>query len=165
MEDVRQKMPYEVYNHINFNVPIGRNGDCFDRYILRIEEMRQSLLIMHFCIFNIPHGWYKDVNSKNAPISRAFLKNDMASLIYHFKAYTLNCIIASAETYTAIEAPKGEFGVFLATRDENKAFRCKIKAPGFLHLQGINIMAVGHLLADVVAVIGTADIVFGEVDR
>jgi NADH dehydrogenase (ubiquinone) Fe-S protein 2 len=164
-EDIRKKMPYEIYENLEFKIPIGKTGDCFDRFLIRIEEMRQSLFIMHQCILKIPYGLYKEDNFKITLPTRLHLKQDMASIIHHFKNITENFNIPYGESYTAVEAPKGEFGVFIVTKNTNKAFRCKIKAPGFLHLQGINIMSKQHLLADIVTIIGTADIVFGEVDR
>lgn len=163
--DIRKKFPYEVYNNFNFNVPIGKNGDCFDRYLIRIEEMRQSIFIMLQCLNQIPEGPIKSDNFKVTIPSRIDLKKSMESVIHHFKAFSENFIIKNSENYVAIEAPKGEFGIFLVANNSNKPYRCKIKAPGFLHLQGINIMAQKHLLADVVTIIGTQDIVFGEVDR
>jgi NADH:ubiquinone oxidoreductase subunit D len=164
-EDIRKKMPYEIYQQIHFQIPIGKNGDCFDRYLIRIEEMRQSLRIMQQCIDNMPCGLYKIDDFKITAPSRNDFKNDMSSVIHHFKAFTTSYSIQNVEGYTAVEAPKGEFGMYMVTKGTNKTFRCKIKAPGFLHLQGIDVMATKHLLADVVAIIGTADIVFGEVDR
>lgn len=163
--DLRKKIPYEIYNNLDFKVPIGKNGDCFDRYLIRIEEMRQSIFIMLQCLNQIPEGPIKSDNFKVTIPSRIDLKQSMESVIHHFKSFSENFIIKNSENYIAIEAPKGEFGIFLVTNNSNKPYRCKIKAPGFLHLQGINIMAQKHLLADVVTIIGTQDIVFGEVDR
>jgi NADH dehydrogenase (ubiquinone) Fe-S protein 2 len=158
-------MPYEIYSNIKFKVPVGRNGDCFDRYLIRIEEMRQSLNIMLQCLNQISEGPIKTDDFKITVPSRIDMKKNMESVIHHFKFFSDNFIINNSEMYTCIEAPKGEFGVFLVNNGTNKPYRCKIKAPGFLHLQGINVMAQKHLLADVVTIIGTQDIVFGEVDR
>lgn len=163
--DLRKKMPYEIYSNIKFKVPVGRNGDCFDRYLIRIEEMRQSLNIMLQCLNQISEGLIKTDDFKITVPSRIDMKKNMESVIHHFKFFSDNFTINNSEMYTCIEAPKGEFGVFLVNNGTNKPYRCKIKAPGFLHLQGINVMAQKHLLADVVTIIGTQDIVFGEVDR
>lgn len=163
--DLRKKMPYEIYSNIKFKVPVGRNGDCFDRYLIRIEEMRQSLNIMLQCLNQISEGPIKTDDFKITVPSRIDMKKNMESVIHHFKFFSDNFTINNSEMYTCIEAPKGEFGVFLVNNGTNKPYRCKIKAPGFLHLQGINVMAQKHLLADVVTIIGTQDIVFGEVDR
>jgi NADH dehydrogenase (ubiquinone) Fe-S protein 2 len=163
--DLRKKQNYENYNLINFNVPFGENGDCYDRYLIRVNEMRESLKIILFCIENLPVGLIKTDDFKFGNINRKNLKKNMESTITHFKKWSEDFVIPSNENYTAIEAPKGEFGVTLITNGTNKPYRCKIKSPGFLHLQGINIMSQKHLLADVVTIIGTQDIVFGEVDR
>lgn len=156
---------YEIYNDLIFNVPVGLNGDCFDRYLVRIEEMRQSISIIQQCISSIPAGLYKNINYKITPPSRGQMKHNMESLLHHFKYYTEGFTIATGETYTRVEAPKGEFGVYLMSDGGNKPYRCRIKSPGFLHLQGLDFMTRGHNLADVVTIIGTQDIVFGEVDR
>ena len=163
--DLRKNNPYEIYNELNFNVPIGKNGDCFDRYLMRIEEMRQSLNIIYQALNLIQEGEIKIDDRKISPPSRDSMKTSMESLIHHFKFFSEGIIIPSGETYTAIEAPKGEFGVFLVSNGTNKPYRCKIKAPGFAHLQGLDFMSKGHMIADVVTIIGTQDIVFGEVDR
>ncbi len=163
--DLRKSQPYEIYNKLKFFVPVSSNGDCYDRYLIRIEEMRQSLNIIFQCINLLPTGLTETHNNKLLPPSREQLKFFMESLINHFKIYSSGISIASDETYTAIEAPKGEFGVFLVSDGSNKPFRCKIRAPGFAHLQSLDFMSKGHLIADVVAIIGTQDIVFGEVDR
>jgi NADH dehydrogenase (ubiquinone) Fe-S protein 2 len=164
--DLRQTQPYDVYKKMKFNVPVGTNGDCYDRYLVRINEMRESLKIIAQCLNEIPYGPIKVDNRKITPPSRTSLKQSMESLIHHFKLYTENIIIPSSqETYTAVEAPKGEFGVYLISDGTNKPYRCKIKAPGFSHLQALNFMCKGHMIADVVTIIGTQDIVFGEVDR
>ena len=163
--DIRKKMPYEIYSNLTFTVPIGKSGDCFDRYLIRVEEMRQSIFIMLECIKQLPEGPIKTDDFKLIIPSRIDMKKNMETVIHHFKAFSENFRINNSENYIAIEAPKGEFGVFLVTNNSNKSYSCKIKAPGFLHLQGINVMAQKHLLADVVTIIGTQDIVFGEVDR
>jgi NADH dehydrogenase (ubiquinone) Fe-S protein 2 len=163
--DLRKDQPYEIYEDLEFQIPIGQNGDSFDRYQIRVEEMRQSLNIIDQVLNKIPGGPVKTDNQKIIGHSRAAMKNSMEALIHHFKLYTEGFIVPAHEIYTAIEAPKGEFGVFLISDNTGKPYRCKIKAPGFLHLQGINSMAKEHLLADVVTIIGTQDIVFGEVDR
>lgn len=161
---MRKAEPYEIYDELNFHVPVGTNGDCFDRYLVRMEEMRQSVSIIVQCLNALPRGSLGPDNKISAP-SRHAMKQSMESLIHHFKAYAGGTSIATGETYTAVEAPKGEFGVYLVSNGTNKPHRCKIKAPGFAHLQGLNMMAKGHMIADVVTIIGTQDIVFGEVDR
>lgn len=163
--DLRKMQPYDGYNLFNFEVPVGTNGDCFDRYLLRVEEMRQSLKIIKQCIDNIPGGPIKSFNKKIVAPSRLEMKQSMEALIHHFKLYTEGLVVNPGETYTATEAPKGEFGVYLISNGQDKPFRCKIKAPGFGHLQALNNMAKGHMIADVVTIIGTQDIVFGEIDR
>lgn len=157
--------PYDIYSDINFMIPVGTAGDCFDRYKIRIEEMRQSLSILLYCIKKIPTGFVKVDDHKISPPSRAFMKYNMESMIHHFKLYSEHFNVPAEETYAAVEAPKGEFGVYLISDGTNKPYRCRIKAPGFLHLQALNYMATNHLLADLVTIIGTQDIVFGEVDR
>nr|YP_010139059.1 NADH dehydrogenase subunit 7 [Lithodesmium undulatum]QQJ94667.1 NADH dehydrogenase subunit 7 [Lithodesmium undulatum] len=163
--DLRKTQPYEVYPNLDFNIPIGTNGDCYDRYLIRIYEMRESLKILEDCLNKIPSGTVKTNNNKLTPPTRKNLKDSMESLIHHFKLYTQGAIVPSNETFMASEAPKGEFGVFLISNNTNKPYRCKIKAPGFNHLQSLDFMSKGHLIADVVTIIGTQDIVFGEVDR
>ena len=163
--DLRKTQPYDVYSSIDFDVPVGTNGDCFDRYLIRIEEMRQSLRIISQCINTIPEGPVKSSDAKIVTPSRSQVKNSMESLIHHFKLHTEGFSVPSGETYSATEAPKGEFGVFLISNGSNKPYRCKIKAPGFNHLQALDFMSKGHLVADVVTIIGTQDIDFGEVDR
>jgi NADH:ubiquinone oxidoreductase subunit D len=162
--DLRKTEPYEIYNSLDFQVPIGIRGDCYDRYLIRIEEMRQSLNIIEQCLNKLPDGPIKSENKISAP-SRVEFKKSMESLIHHFKLYSEGYYVPEGESYVGIEAPKGEFGVFLVSNGQNKPYRCKIKAPGFLHLQGIDFMSHNHLIADVVTIIGTQDIVFGEVDR
>jgi NADH dehydrogenase (ubiquinone) Fe-S protein 2 len=163
--DLRKTQPYEVYKEIDFNVSIGVNGDCYDRYLIRIDEMRQSLRIILQCLNQMPSGLIKTDDNKVVLPSRSQMKQSMESLIHHFKLYTEGIIVPKGETYIATEAPKGEFGVYLISDGSNKPYRCKIKAPGFNHLQGLDFMAKGHMIADVVTIIGTQDIVFGEVDR
>jgi NADH dehydrogenase (ubiquinone) Fe-S protein 2 len=161
--DLRVSQPYDVYSSFDFEVPSGTKGDCYDRYLLRVEEIRQSLRIIHQCLDNIPSGEVRDENV-SAP-SRASMKSSIESLIHHFKLYSEGFVVPSGETYTATEAPKGEFGVYLVSNGTNRPYRCKIKAPGFNHLQALNFICKGHIVADVVTIIGTQDIVFGEIDR
>lgn len=163
--DLRKSQPYEIYDRVSFDIPVGRNGDCYDRYLVRILEMKQSLNIILQCLEQIPYGIIKTNDSKIAPPTRTEMKQSMEALIHHFKIYTNGITIPSNETYIGTEAPKGEFGVYLVSNNTNKPFRCKIKAPGFAHLQALDFMAKGHMIADVVTIIGTQDIVFGEIDR
>jgi len=163
--DLRKTTPYEIYSNLDFTIPVGTTGDCYDRYLLRIEEMRQSLFIIKQCLDALPEGQINIDNKKISIPDRANMKQSMEALIHHFKLYSEGVSIKKNSVYTSIEAPKGEFGVFLMSDSSTKPYRCKIKAPGFLHLQGLDIMAKNHLLADVVTIIGTQDIVFGEIDR
>lgn len=163
--DLRKQQPYEVYDKMNFDVLTTVNGDCYDRYLIRVGEMRQSLSIIMQCLNAIPTGPVKIDDKKITPPSRNDVKNSMESLIHHFKYFTEGVVVPRGETYTATEAPKGEFGVYLLSNGTNRPYRCKIKAPGFGHLQGLDMMSKGHMIADVVTIIGTQDIVFGEVDR
>lgn len=163
--DLRKDNSYELYQHIDFDIPIGSTGDCYDRYLIRIFEMRESLKIIEYCINNICYGLNKIDNYKIVPPTRAHMKQSMEALIHHFKLYTEGFVINSNQTYNCVEAPKGEFGVFLVSNGTNKPHRCHIKAPGFAHLQGLKFMGLNHLIADIVTIIGTQDIVFGEVDR
>ncbi|MEX2616748.1 MAG: NADH-quinone oxidoreductase subunit D [Alphaproteobacteria bacterium] len=163
--DLRKSQPYDVYDRMDFDIPIGRNGDCFDRYLVRVAEMRESLKIMKQCIAEMPEGPVMSEDGKVAPPSRSDMKHSMEALIHHFKLYTEGFHVPAGETYTAVEAPKGEFGVYLVSDDTNKPYRCKIRAPGFAHLQAMDFMCKGHMLADSVAILGAMDIVFGEVDR
>ena len=160
--DLRKNTPYENYNHFNFNVPIGTSGDCYDRYLLRIEEIRQSLLIMEQCIQNMPEGLIIEENYKINPPSRNNLKNSMEHLIHHFKLYVSGFQVPKTENYVGIEAPKGEMGLYIVSDGSNQIYRSKIRAPGFMHLQVIDYLAKNLLIADVVTIIGTLDIVFGE---
>jgi NADH-quinone oxidoreductase subunit D len=163
--DLRKTQPCEVYSEIDFTVPVGSNGDCFDRYLIRIEEMRQSLSIIEQALPLLSEGPVNTSNFKAVPPSRAEMKMSMEAVIHHFKLHTEGIVLPYGETYTATEAPKGEFGVYLVSNNTDKPYRCKIKAPGFGHLQALNEMSKGHMIADVVTIIGTQDIVFGEVDR
>lgn len=163
--DLRKTQPYEIYNELNFEIMSGTNGDCYDRYLIRLFEMKQSISIIEQCLENIPLGPIKSVDNKITPPSRFEMKQSMEALIHHFKFYTNGINVPASETYVGTEAPKGEFGVYLISNNSNKPYRCKIKAPGFAHLQGLNMMSKGHMIADVVTIIGTQDIVFGEVDR
>ena len=163
--DLRKSQPYDVYDRMDFDIPIGKNGDCFDRYMVRMEEMRQSLRIMRQCLAEMPGGPVKTTDRKISPPPRAEMKRSMEALIHHFKLYTEGYHVPAGETYTAVEAPKGEFGVYLVSDGTNKPYRCKIRAPGFAFLQALDFITRGHMLADVVANIGSLDIVFGEIDR
>nr|QYC61906.1 NADH dehydrogenase subunit 7 [Stephanopyxis turris] len=163
--DLRKSQPYENYNKFKFNMAVGVKGDCYDRYIVRMIEMRESLKIIEQCINNIPSGNIRSDDRKISLPTRSDMKQSMESLIHHFKLTTEGIVPTPGETYMATEAPKGEFGVFLVSDGTNRPYRCKIKAPGFSHLQALNVMSKGHMIADVVTLIGTQDIVFGEVDR
>ena len=165
--DVRKKQPYEVYDQMDFDIPVGVNGDCYDRYLCRMEEMRQSVRIIKQCVdwLRVNPGPVITTNHKFAPPKRTEMKTGMEDLIHHFKLFTEGMHVPEGETYTAVEHPKGEFGVYIISDGANKPYRLKIRAPGFAHLQGMDEMAKGHMLADVVAIIGTQDIVFGEIDR
>lgn len=163
--DLRKNQPYDIYDRMLFDIPIGKRGDCFDRYCIRMEEMRQSLRIILQCINEMPKGSIKTDDQKMFPPSRLDLKNSMESLIHHFKLYSEGFNVKSGQAYCSVEHPKGEFGVFVISDNSNKPYRCKIKAPGFVHLQAIDFLSKGHLLADVVTIIGTLDVVFGEIDR
>ena len=163
--DLRKTQPYEIYNQLEFDIPVGTNGDCYDRYLIRIEEMRQSIRIILQILNKIPNGLIKLDDKKITNPNRIQIKNSMESLIHHFKYYSENISVNSGETYTVIEAPKGEYGVYLIADGTNKPYRCKIKSPGFFHLQALDFLAKNHMIADVVTIIGTLDIVFGEIDR
>lgn len=162
---MRKQEPYEIYDRLDFNIPVGRNGDCYDRYLLRIEEMRQSLIIVQQCLVEIQPGLIKVDDKKITPPSRANMKFSMESLIHHFKLYTEGYSLPVASVYSVVEAPKGEFGLYIVSDGSNRPYRCRIKAPGFLHLQSLDYMSKGHMIADVVTIVGTQDIVFGEIDR
>ena len=163
--DLRKSQPYDVYAQMDFDVPVGKTGDCYARYLVRIEEMYQSLKIMQQCLREMPEGPIKSNDYKVSPPPRAEMKRSMEALIHHFKLFTEGYHVPAGETYLPTEAPKGEFGVYLVSDGSNKPYRCKIRAPGFAHLQGLDFMSKGHLLADTVAIIGSMDIVFGEIDR
>ena len=163
--DIRKVMPYELYQEVDFSVFVGTYGDCYDRYLIRIYEMRESLRIIEQLISKIPTGFVKTDDKKVTPPSRGFIKFSMESLIHHFKLYSEGFSIPASETYISVEAPKGEFGVYLQADGSSRPARCRIRAPGFFHLQGLDFMSKRHILADLVTIIGTQDIVFGEVDR
>ena len=163
--DLRKSQPYAIYDEINFDVPTGKNGDCYDRYLLRVEEMKQSTRIIRYVLDNIPKGDIIVKDSRLYPPKRDDMKESMEALINHFKLFTEGVRVPAGEVYTAVEAPKGEFGVYLVSDGSSKPYRCKIRAPGFPHLQGLDFMTKGHMLADLVACIATLDVVFGEIDR
>jgi NADH-quinone oxidoreductase subunit D len=162
--DLRKAQPYMVYDKLDFDIPIGKNGDCYDRYLCRVEEMRQSLKIIDQCIEQMPEGPVL-ARGRAAPPTRGEMKQSMEALIHHFKLYTEGYHVPEGDTYTAVEAPKGEFGVYLVADGSNRPYRCKIRAPGYPHLQAMDFLCKGHMLADSVAVLGSMDIVFGEIDR
>ncbi len=163
--DLRKAQPYDVYDRVDFDVPVGKTGDCFARYLVRMEEMRQSLAIIRQCIEDMPGGAVMVDDHKVAPPSRDEMKRSMEALIHHFKLYTEGYHVPAGEVYTAVEAPKGEFGVYVVADGSNRPYRCKIRAPSFAHLQSLEFLSKGHMLADVVSIIGSLDIVFGEIDR
>ena len=163
--DLRKAQPYDAYAEMNFDIPVGKHGDCYDRYLVRMLEMRESLKIIRQCLEKMPDGPCKSEDHKITPPDRVDMKQSMESLIHHFKLFTEGMRIPAGETYTAVEAPKGEFGVFLIADGTNKPYRCKIRAPGFAHLQAMDFLSRGHMLADAVANIGSIDVVFGEIDR
>lgn len=163
--DLRKSKPYDVYDELDFDVPIGTQGDCYDRYLVRVEEMYQSVKIINQCLRKIPKGPVKSIDSKITPPTRPEMKESMEAMIHHFKLYTEGYNVPAGEAYGVVEAPKGEFGVYLYSDGSNRPYRCRIKAPGFAHLQGLDFMAKGHLMADVVSIISSLDIVFGEIDR
>ncbi len=163
--DLRKLNPYEIYANLNFKIPVGINGDCYDRYLIRMEEMRQSLNILFQCINQLSNSEYKINDHKINSPNRLKMKQNMETLIHHFKFFSEGLNIPPGEIYFPVEAPKGEFGIFLISNGTNTPYRCKIRAPGFAHLQGLNILTNKYMLADLVTVIGTADIVFGEIDR
>jgi len=167
--DLRKSQPYECYAEMDFDIPVGKNGDCYDRYLIRMEEMRQSVRIMKQCIEKLRaadgQGPVAAVDHKIVPPKRGEMKRSMEALIHHFKLYTEGFHVPAGEVYAAVEAPKGEFGVYLVADGTNKPYKCKIRAPGFAHLQAMDFLCKGHMLADVSAIMGSIDIVFGEVDR
>ncbi|MEE8516372.1 MAG: NADH-quinone oxidoreductase subunit D, partial [Alphaproteobacteria bacterium] len=156
---------YDVYDQVDFDIPVGKNGDCYDRYLVRVEEMRQSLAIMKQCINQMQAGPVVVDDNKIAPPKRTEMKQSMEALIHHFKLYTEGYHVPAGEVYAAVEAPKGEFGVYVVADGSNKPYRCKIRAPSFAFLQALEFLSKGHMLADVVAIIGSLDVVFGEIDR
>ena len=167
--DLRKSQPYECYEEMEFDIPVGRHGDNYDRQVIRMEEMRQSVRIMKQCVekLGLPGGQGPVMTQQGryAVPSRAKMKQSMEALIHHFKLMTEGYHVPEGEVYAAVEAPKGEFGVYLVSDGTNKPYRCKIRAPGFAHLQAMDFMCRGHMLADVSAILGSLDIVFGEVDR
>jgi NADH-quinone oxidoreductase subunit D len=163
--DLRKSQPYDVYDELDFDIPTGKTGDCYARYLVRVEEMRQSLRIIHQCIENMPSGAVLAEDHKVTPPRRDDMKTSMESLIHHFKLYTEGFHVPAGATYTAVEAPKGEFGVYLVSDGSNKPYRCKIRAPGFYFMASIDQLSRGHMLADSVAILGSLDVVFGEIDR
>ncbi|MGE3295342.1 MAG: NADH-quinone oxidoreductase subunit D [Geminicoccaceae bacterium] len=163
--DLRKAQPYEVYDRLEFDIPVGKNGDCWDRYLVRMEEMRESLKIMRQCLEQMPAGPVRVLDQKVTPPPRAEMKRSMEALIHHFKLYTEGVRVPEGEVYAAIESAKGEFGVYLVADGSNRPWRCKIRSPGYVHLEAFDFMIKGHTLADVPAIIGSIDIVFGEIDR
>ena len=163
--DLRKSQPYDAYDKVDFDIPVTKHGDCYDRYLIRMVEMRECVKIIKQCLEQMPTGPVKTTDHKITPPPRADMKQSMESLIHHFKLFTEGFHVPAGETYTAVEAPKGEFGVYLISDGSSKPYRCKIRAPGFAHLQAMDFLSKGHMLADVVANIGSLDIVFGEIDR
>jgi NADH-quinone oxidoreductase subunit D len=163
--DLRKAQPYDGYDQMDFDIPVGTHGDCYDRYLVRIAELRQSIMIIKQCLDRMPDGAVKSEDFKISPPPRGEMKRSMEALIHHFKLYTEGYHVPAGETYTAVEAPKGEFAVYLVSDGTNRPYRCKIRAPGFAHLQALEMLSKGHMLADVVANLGSLDIVFGEIDR
>ena len=163
--DLRKARPYDVYTKLSFDIPVGKNGDCYDRYLIRVEEMYQSVRIINQCINLMPAGPIKSLDRKISPPPREEIHKSMEALIHHFKLYTEGFDVPKGEVYMAVEAPKGEFGVYLVSDGTNKPYRCRLRAPSFAHLQALNFMAKGHMLSDVATILGNLDIVFGEIDR
>lgn len=163
--DLRKSQPYEIYDQLDFDIPIGQNGDCYDRYLVRMAEIRQSISLVKQCIEKMPEGSIKTEDRKISPPPRAEMKESMEAMIHHFKLYSEGYHVPEGEAYVAVEAPKGEFGVYIVSDGTNRPYRCRIRAPGFAHLQALDFMAKGHMLADIAAIIGSLDIVFGEIDR
>ncbi|MCM1002201.1 NADH-quinone oxidoreductase subunit D [Wolbachia pipientis] len=163
--DLRKSQPYEIYDQLDFDIPIGQNGDCYDRYLVRMAEIRQSISLVKQCIERMPEGPVKTEDRKISPPPRAEMKTSMEALIHHFKLYSEGYRVPEGEAYAAVEAPKGEFGVYIVSDGTNMPYRCRIRAPGFAHLQALDFMSKGHMLADIAAIIGSLDIVFGEIDR
>jgi NADH-quinone oxidoreductase subunit D len=163
--DLRKSQPYDVYAEMDFDIPVGKTGDCYARYLVRMAEMKESIKIMKQCLEKLPQGPVKVDDYKIAPPPRAEMKSSMEAMIHHFKLYTEGYHVPAGETYTAVEAPKGEFAVYLVSDGTNKPYRCRIRAPGFPHLAALDFLSKGHQLADTVSIIGSLDIVFGEIDR
>jgi len=163
--DLRKSQPYEIYDQLDFDIPIGKNGDCYDRYLVRVAEMRECLKIIHQCLDKMPEGPVMTDDRKVAPPPRAEMKQSMEAMIHHFKFYTEGFHVPAGEVYAAVEAPKGEFGVYLVSDGTNHPYRCKIRAPSYAFLQATDFLSRGHMLSDVVAIIGSLDVVFGEIDR
>jgi NADH-quinone oxidoreductase subunit D len=163
--DLRRSQPYDKYAEVEFDIPVGKHGDCYDRYLVRIAEMRESVKIIKQVLAKMQPGPIKLQDRKITPPTRNEMKHSMEALIHHFKLYTEGYHVPAGATYTVVEAPKGEFGVYLVADGTNRPYRCKIRATGFSHLQAIETLAKGHMLADAVAIIGSLDIVFGEIDR
>lgn len=163
--DLRKSEPYEVYDQLDFKVAVGTSGDCYDRFMLRLAEIRESLSLIRQCLEKMPEGPVMSLDNKITPPRRSEMKTSMEALIHHFKLYTEGFKVPEGEVYAAVEAPKGEFGVYLVSDGSNRPYRCKIRAPGFVHLQAMEFLCKGHMLADAPAVLGAMDIVFGEVDR
>lgn len=163
--DLRRNQPYEIYSELEFKIPLGKNGDCYDRYLCRVEEMHESVKIIRQCLDIMPEGPVMSENNKVTPPRRSEMKQSMEALIHHFKLYTEGFRVPEGEVYSCVEAPKGEFGVYLVSDGSNKPYRCHIRAPGFPHLAAMDYLNRGHMLADVSAILGSLDIVFGEIDR
>ncbi len=163
--DLRKSQPYDVYDKMDFDIPVGTHGDCYDRYLVRMAEIRESIKIVRQCLNDMPAGQVKCLDRKISPPPKAEMKESMEALIHHFKLFSEGYHVPAGETYTAVEAPKGEFGVYLVSDGSNRPYRCKIRSPGFAHLQTMDFISRGHMLADIVANLGSLDIVFGEVDR
>ena len=163
--DLRKDEPYEVYNEIDFEIPVGKHGDCYDRFLVRVEEMRESIKIIKQCLSKIPDGPVVTDDRKITPPSRKEMKNSMEAMIHHFKLFSEGYHVPKGENYSAVEAPKGEFGVYIVSDGSNKPYRCRIRAPGFMHLQALDFLSRGHTLADIPSIVGSLDVVFGEIDR
>jgi NADH-quinone oxidoreductase subunit D len=163
--DLRKSQPYAMYDQVEFDIPVGKNGDCYDRYLVRMLEVRESLKIMRQCLDKMPDGPVRIQDQKITPPRRAEMKRSMEALIHHFKLYTEGVHVPVGEAYGAVESSKGEFGVYLVSDGTNKPYRCKIRSPGYVHLQAMDFMGKGHMLADIVSIIASLDIVFGEIDR
>jgi NADH-quinone oxidoreductase subunit D len=163
--DLRKSQPYEIYDQLDFDIPVGKHGDCYDRYLVRVAEMRESIKIVHQCLEKMPDGPVIADDCKITPPPRSEMKRSMEAMIHHFKFYTEGFRVPAGEVYAAVEAPKGEFGVYLVSDGTNRPYRCKIRAPSFAFLQATDFLSRGHMLSDVVAIIGSLDIVFGEIDR